>query len=50
MDCDDALLRMYQYLDGEITVWRRRAITARPARVRIRIRNPCVFLRRRVFG
>jgi mycothiol system anti-sigma-R factor len=27
MDCDDALLRMYQYLDGEITVWRRRAIT-----------------------
>src|SRR5205807_5700912 len=29
---------------------RRRAITARPARVRIRIRNPWVFLRRRVFG
>ena len=27
MDCDDALLRVYEYLDGELTVWRRRAIT-----------------------
>jgi mycothiol system anti-sigma-R factor len=27
MDCDDAILRIYQYLDGELTVWRRRAIT-----------------------
>ena len=27
MDCDDALLRVYEYLDGEMTVWRRRAIT-----------------------
>ena len=27
MDCDDALHRVYEYLDGEMTVWRRRAIT-----------------------
>ena len=27
MDCDDAIFRIYQYLDGELTVWRRRAIT-----------------------
>jgi mycothiol system anti-sigma-R factor len=27
MDCEDAILRIYQYLDGELTVWRRRAIT-----------------------
>jgi mycothiol system anti-sigma-R factor len=27
MDCDDALHRVYEYLDGELTVWRRRAIT-----------------------
>jgi len=27
MDCDDALVRVYEYLDGELTVWRRRAIT-----------------------
>ena len=27
MDCDDALLRVYEYLDGEMTMWRRRAIT-----------------------
>jgi mycothiol system anti-sigma-R factor len=27
MDCDDAILRIYQYLDGELTVWRRRAIS-----------------------
>ncbi len=27
MDCDDAILRIYQYLDGELTVWRRRSIT-----------------------
>jgi hypothetical protein len=29
---------------------RRRAMMARPARVRIRARNPCVFDRRRLFG
>lgn len=27
MDCDDAIYRIYQYLDGELTVWRRRAIS-----------------------
>ena len=27
MDCDEAILRIYQYLDGELTVWRRRAIS-----------------------
>ena len=27
MDCDHALLRVYEYLDGELTVWRRWAIT-----------------------
>ena len=27
MDCDDALHRVYEYLDGEMTMWRRRAIT-----------------------
>ncbi len=27
MDCEYALLRVYEYLDGELTVWRRRAIT-----------------------
>ena len=27
MDCDDAFYRMYHYLDGEITVWRRWKIT-----------------------
>jgi mycothiol system anti-sigma-R factor len=26
MDCDDALHRVYHYLDGELTVWKRRAI------------------------
>ena len=26
MDCDDAIHRIYQYLDGELTVWRRIAI------------------------
>lgn len=26
MDCDEAIIRIYQYLDGELTVWRRRAI------------------------
>jgi mycothiol system anti-sigma-R factor len=26
MDCQYALLRVYEYLDGELTVWRRRAI------------------------
>jgi mycothiol system anti-sigma-R factor len=26
MDCDDAIIRLYQYLDGELTIWRRRAI------------------------
>ena len=27
MDCDHAIYRVYEYLDGELTVWRRRAIT-----------------------
>lgn len=27
MDCDDAIHRVYHYLDGEMTVWKRRAIT-----------------------
>ena len=27
MDCDHALLRVYEYLDGELTVWKRRAIS-----------------------
>jgi mycothiol system anti-sigma-R factor len=27
MDCDHASLRMYHYLDGELTVWRRWKIT-----------------------
>lgn len=27
MDCDGAMYRVYEYLDGELTVWRRRAIT-----------------------
>lgn len=26
MDCDEAIVRIYQYLDGELTVWRRHAI------------------------
>ena len=26
MDCDEAIVRIYQYLDGELTVRRRRAI------------------------
>ncbi len=26
MDCDQAIHRVYEYLDGELTVWRRRAI------------------------
>jgi mycothiol system anti-sigma-R factor len=26
MDCDHAILRVYEYLDGELTVWKRRAI------------------------
>lgn len=26
MDCDHAIHRVYEYLDGELTVWRRRAI------------------------
>jgi mycothiol system anti-sigma-R factor len=26
MDCEHAHLRVYEYLDGELTVWRRRAI------------------------
>lgn len=26
MDCDETIVRIYQYLDGELTVWRRRAI------------------------
>ena len=27
MDCQETHLRVYEYLDGELTVWRRRAIT-----------------------
>jgi mycothiol system anti-sigma-R factor len=27
MDCDHTILRVYEYLDGELTVWKRRAIT-----------------------
>jgi mycothiol system anti-sigma-R factor len=27
MDCDHAIVRVYEYLDGELTVWKRRAIT-----------------------
>lgn len=27
MDCDGAMHRVYEYLDGELTVWRRQAIT-----------------------
>lgn len=26
MDCDHAIFRVYEYLDGELTVWKRRAI------------------------
>jgi mycothiol system anti-sigma-R factor len=26
MDCHQAIHRVYEYLDGELTVWRRRAI------------------------
>jgi mycothiol system anti-sigma-R factor len=27
MDCEQTIHRVYEYLDGELTVWRRRAIT-----------------------
>ncbi len=27
MDCNQAIHRVYEYLDGELTVWRRHAIT-----------------------
>jgi mycothiol system anti-sigma-R factor len=27
VDCEQAHHRVYEYLDGELTVWRRRAIT-----------------------
>jgi mycothiol system anti-sigma-R factor len=27
MDCDHAIHRVYEYLDGELTVWKRRAIS-----------------------
>jgi mycothiol system anti-sigma-R factor len=27
LDCDGTIHRVYEYLDGELTVWRRRAIT-----------------------
>ena len=27
MDCDDAGRRLHEFLDGELTVWRRRAIS-----------------------
>jgi mycothiol system anti-sigma-R factor len=26
VDCDQAIHRVYEYLDGELTMWRRRAI------------------------
>ncbi len=26
MDCEQAIHRVYEYLDGELTMWRRRAI------------------------
>ena len=26
MDCEQTIHRIYEYLDGELTVWRRRAI------------------------
>ena len=26
MDCDGAMHRIYEYLDGELTVWKRQAI------------------------
>ncbi len=26
MDCEHAIYRVYEYLDGELTVWKRRAI------------------------
>lgn len=26
MECEQAILRLYEYLDGELTIWRRRAI------------------------
>ena len=26
MDCDHAIHRVYEYLDGELTMWKRRAI------------------------
>jgi mycothiol system anti-sigma-R factor len=27
MDCDETITRIYEYLDGELTVWRRQAIS-----------------------
>jgi mycothiol system anti-sigma-R factor len=27
MDCEQTIHRVYEYLDGELTMWRRRAIT-----------------------
>jgi mycothiol system anti-sigma-R factor len=27
MDCDNAIHRVYEYLDGELTMWKRRAIS-----------------------
>jgi mycothiol system anti-sigma-R factor len=30
MDCDHAIFRVYEYLDGELTVWKRRAIARHP--------------------
>jgi mycothiol system anti-sigma-R factor len=26
VDCDDAIRQVYEYLDGELTLWKRRAI------------------------
>jgi len=44
------LRRKDQALSRSRPLRRRAASTARPARVRMRSRNPCVFARRRLFG
>src|SRR6185295_7065940 len=45
-----ALPARHQTLRRLRPFWRRRASTARPRRVRIRTRKPCVRLRRRLLG
>jgi hypothetical protein len=42
--------RQNQALSRARPLWRRAARTARPARVRMRSRKPCVLARRRLFG